>query len=148
MICLLSDLGEFGGTKTKIPSQSVSAGTGNYPAVPPGLAYDLRPLMHTNICRLFYGESGSVLHTQSKNFFPLALGSPFGAIFSAAITPSAALCGKRGVPYSHFLIGFLYYITTKVICQEVVKNSFHFAEIAEDAGARGTRGARFLSDPF
>lgn len=57
-----------------------------------------------------YGGPYSVSHTP-ENPFPLALRSPFGFMFSAALSPSAALCGKRDTAYSLFLNGFAYHST-------------------------------------
>ena len=104
------------GRKTKIPSLSFLLGQ-EKPAVPPGLAYLVRPLMHTAICSPLITERRAPSYILGKVAFPFALGSPFSAIFSAAITPPAALCGKRENAYLLSLNGLGYFITRRLSCQ-------------------------------
>ena len=78
------------------------------PAVPPCLTLS-RPLsayQHT--------PTGlrQVIPSHILRLFLLALRSPFGSTFSAALPPSAALCKKRGETYLLFLNGLLTFYTT------------------------------------
>ena len=99
------------------------------PAVPPGLAHILktRPLIayiHTPA----FGNGEPLLRLAYSAFaFPLALRSPFGFMFFAAISLSAALCGKRGETYLLFLNGFVHCSTAARPCQGVRRIIFmHF----------------------
>ncbi len=66
-------------------------------------ASSLRILTYADFC--FRRTVLRLTYSKASAFFPLALGSPFDAIFSAAFPPSAALCVKRSNVYLLFLIG-------------------------------------------
>ena len=83
-------------------------------------AHNAPSYAYGNMQSFDHGETCSVLHTRRHTAFPIALGSPFSAIFSAAITPSAALCGKRENAYLLSLNGLGYFITYPSSCQELL----------------------------
>ena len=83
-------------------------------------AHNAPSYAYGNMQSFDHGETCSVLHTRRHTAFPIALGSPFSAIFSAAITPSAALCGKRENAYLLSLNGLGYFITYPSPCQELL----------------------------
>ena len=72
--------------------------------MPPGLVL-AHPLIAHFYAPTFLTE-GLLRRTYSGCIpFPIALGSPLAQLLSAAIPPSAALCGKGSVGYLLFLIG-------------------------------------------
>lgn len=66
-------------------------------------ASSLRILTYAGFC--FRRTILRLTYSKTFAFFPLALGSPFSVISSAAFPPPAALCVKMSNAYSLFLIG-------------------------------------------
>lgn len=102
------------------------------PAVPPGLTHHYNaPTFHVLIIRrplITESHTPSRILKVPENSFPLALRSPFGFMFFAAITLSATLCRKRGETYLLFFNGLTHYNTTVSACQEVLQKNLHFSE--------------------
>lgn len=110
-----------GGTeKIPVPKQIPCWDRMENPAVPPGLTHRLRPLRaYQHTLTFGNGASRSGAHTQECPFL-VALGSPLGRCFSAAITAPAALWEKRETAYSLFLNGLSQYSVKVSVCQEHV----------------------------
>lgn len=95
----------YSGAKKKKSCPSELLGQENNSCGATRLGVSLRPLSHTSICRPLITERPTpsyILQKKSvpaRQLFPLALGSPFNATFSAVIAPPTALCGKRDNAY-------------------------------------------------
>lgn len=86
-----------------------------------------RPLCaYVSIRRPLFTESHAPSHILRNFPFPIALRSPFNLTFSAALSPSAARCGKRGKTYLLFLNGLLNNTTIFFPCQVTSQKIYKF----------------------
>ena len=78
-----------------------------------------------------------------KSLVPVALKSPFGICFSAAFSPTAALCKKSENPYLRFFNGLNHYSSKEMVCQP--QKMCFFCKTARITGERCDEVLKTLS---